>query len=42
MNDELKNYEQQLLDYIEGKTSRFPVLKDEYFNRVVNPEDYDE
>lgn len=39
INTELKQYEQQLLEFIEGKISRFPLLTDNYLNHVINPED---
>lgn len=37
MNDELRDYEQRLLDYIEGR-GRFPVMRDKLTERFIDPE----
>lgn len=38
--DALRDYEQQMLDLIEGRSSNFPILRNPILDRVINPDDY--
>jgi hypothetical protein len=40
MTDDLRNYEQQLLDYIE-RGGRFPQMADKLIERFIDPEAFD-